>query len=111
LVLANWPIGQSNRPRSEFNPNNASRNFNAKVSSSGEAMTTLAEHPAESDLSNSNSGALRRIGMKPTNTLSGAKSTNPQPEKVRRNQSGDQMFGLAATAVFFVMLIMNAISY
>jgi hypothetical protein len=46
-------------------------------------------------------------------TLSGAKSTNPpQAEQVRINQSSSgQIFGLAATTVFFVTLILNAISY
>jgi hypothetical protein len=76
-------------------------------------MKTLAEHPLNPTSVNSSSGALRRIGHESTNTLSGAKSTNPpQAEQVRSNQSSSsQIFGLAATTVFFVMLILNAISY
>jgi hypothetical protein len=50
--------------------------------------------------------------MKNTKALSRAKSTNPpQAEQVRSNKSSGQIFGLAVTAVFFVMLILNAISY
>ncbi|HEV2617667.1 MAG TPA: hypothetical protein VGU63_13780 [Candidatus Acidoferrales bacterium] len=50
--------------------------------------------------------------MKITKTLSRAKSTNaPQAEQVRSNQSGGQIFGLAVTGVFFVMLILNAVFY
>jgi hypothetical protein len=50
--------------------------------------------------------------MKTTKTLSRAKAINPlQPEQVRINQSSSRIFGLAVTAVFLVMLILNAISY
>jgi len=50
--------------------------------------------------------------MKIMNTFSSAKSTNsPQSKQVRSDQSSSHIFGLAATAVFFVMLILNAISY
>ncbi|HEV2717538.1 MAG TPA: hypothetical protein VGU64_19885 [Terriglobales bacterium] len=50
--------------------------------------------------------------MRITKTLSRVKSTNaPQAELVRRKQSSGQIFGLAVTAVFFVMLILNAVSY
>jgi hypothetical protein len=48
--------------------------------------------------------------MKITNTLSRAKSIN-LPQEVRSNQSSGQILGLAVTAVFFVMLILNAISH
>jgi hypothetical protein len=90
------------------------------VISFGEAMKTLAEHHAESDLSKFEfwhveenwRRAKENFAMKITKTLSRAKSTNPpQAEQVRSNQSSGQIFGLAVTAVFFVMLILNAISY
>jgi hypothetical protein len=68
----------------EFKPNGPSRNFNAKVVA---AMKTVAEHLLKTSV-NSSSGVLRRIGHESTNTLSGAKSTNPpQAEQVRSNQS------------------------
>jgi len=51
--------------------------------------------------------------MKIMKTFSSAKSTNsPQSKQVQSDQSSSgQIFGLAATTVFFVMLILNAISY
>jgi hypothetical protein len=50
--------------------------------------------------------------MNITKTLSNAKPSNqPQAEHVRGNQSSGEIFGIAATAVFFVVLILNAISY
>jgi hypothetical protein len=49
--------------------------------------------------------------MTVTKTLSGAKSKSAASEKVQRSQSSGQIFGLAVTAVFFTMLILNAISY
>jgi hypothetical protein len=50
--------------------------------------------------------------MKITKTFSRARSNNPaQGQQVRSNQSSGQAFGLAVTAVLFVMLILNAISY
>jgi hypothetical protein len=55
---------------------------------------------------------LRRVAMKIMKTFSSAKSTNsPQSKQVRSDQSSSHIFGLAATAVFFVMLILNAVSY
>lgn len=41
--------------------------------------------------------------MQPTN--------QPRAQQLRSNQSGGQIFALATTAVFFVMLILNAITY
>jgi hypothetical protein len=50
--------------------------------------------------------------MKITKTSGRAKSTNPtQAQQVRSDQSSGQILGLAATAVLFVMLILNVISY
>jgi hypothetical protein len=46
--------------------------------------------------------------MRITKTSFRAKSTNPTQAQ---QQSGGQILGLAATAVLFVMLILNAISY
>lgn len=75
-------------------------------------MKTLAEHPAESDLSIFDFGALRRIGDEGhQNFVWREVNKSAASEKVRRNQSSGQIFGLAATAVFFAMLILNAISY
>jgi hypothetical protein len=48
--------------------------------------------------------------MKTTKNFSGDSPTNP-PQAARNNQSSGQIFGLAVTAVLFVMLILNAISY
>ena len=50
--------------------------------------------------------------MKIMKTFSPAKSTNsPQSKQVRSDQSSSHILGLAVTAVFVVMLILNAISY
>jgi hypothetical protein len=50
--------------------------------------------------------------MKMTKTLSRAKSINlSRAEQVPSNQSSGQILGLGATAVFVVMLILNALSY
>jgi hypothetical protein len=45
--------------------------------------------------------------MKTTETS----SVKPRNQPVRSNQSSGQIFGIAATAVFFVILILNATSY
>jgi hypothetical protein len=75
-------------------------------------MKTLAERPAESDFSIFDFGALRRIGDEGHQKF-GWREVNKSAasEKVRRKRSSGQIFGLAATAVFFAMLILNAISY
>jgi hypothetical protein len=45
-------------------------------------------------------------------TVSGGETSNPpQTQPVRSDRSSGHLFGLAATAVFFVMLILNAASY
>ena len=50
--------------------------------------------------------------MKIIKTLPSANSINPShAERVRSDQSSGQILGLAVTAVFFVMLILNAIFY
>jgi hypothetical protein len=50
--------------------------------------------------------------MNITKTLSRVKSNNPpQAKQVRNDQSTGQIFGLAVTALFLVILIRNAISY
>lgn len=50
--------------------------------------------------------------MKTTKTLSRVKSSiPPQAKQVRSDQSTGQIFGLAVSAVFLVILILNAISY
>jgi hypothetical protein len=50
--------------------------------------------------------------MKITETLSRANSINPtHAEKVRSDRSSGRIFGLAVIAVFFVVLVLNAISY
>jgi hypothetical protein len=55
---------------------------------------------------------MKRMAMKITKTLSRAQLTNPsQAEQVPSNHSSGQIVSLGATAVFFVMLILNAISY
>ena len=75
-------------------------------------MKILAEHHAESDFSIFDFGALRRIGEEGhQNFVWREVNKSAASEKVRRNQSSGQIFGLAATAVFFVMLTLNAISY
>ena len=50
--------------------------------------------------------------MKMAKALSRATQTNPsEAEQVSSNQSSGQIFSLSVAAVFFVMLILNAISY
>jgi hypothetical protein len=50
--------------------------------------------------------------MKITKNFPGERPTNPpQAQQVRSDQSSGRIFGLAVTAVLFVMLILNAISY
>jgi hypothetical protein len=48
--------------------------------------------------------------MKITKNFPGARPANPL-QVARSNQSSGQIFGLAVTAVWFVVLILNAISY
>jgi hypothetical protein len=48
--------------------------------------------------------------MKITNAVSRTKAINLRQE-MQTNQSNGEIFGLAATTVFLVMLILNAISH
>ena len=73
-------------------------------------MKTLAEHPAESTSINSNSGALRRIGDEDHQNFVSREVKQSAASKVRSDQSTGQIFGLAVSAVFLVILILNAIS-
>jgi hypothetical protein len=93
----------------EFKPNGASRNFSAR---SGDAMNIVAEHVSEYELANSSSSALRRFGdADDPNFVSREVKQSTAREQLRSSQSSGRMFGLAATTVFIVMLILNAISY
>jgi hypothetical protein len=75
-------------------------------------MSTGAEHLSEYELVNSSSSALRRIGdAGHQNFVSSEVDQSAAREQPLRSQSSGQMFGLAATTVFFVTLILNAISY
>jgi hypothetical protein len=50
--------------------------------------------------------------MKMAKALSRATQTNPsEAEQAPSNRSSGRIVGLSVTAVFFVMLILNAISY
>jgi hypothetical protein len=52
------------------------------------------------------------MAMKIMETFSPVKPTDaPESKQVRNNQGSSRIFGLAVTAVFAVMLILNAISY
>jgi hypothetical protein len=75
-------------------------------------MSAGAEHLSEYELVNASSSALRRIGdAGHQNFVSSEVDQYTAREKLRRSQSSGQMFHLAATTVFFVTLILNAISY
>jgi hypothetical protein len=75
-------------------------------------MSTVAEHLSEYELVNSSSSALRRIGdAGHQKFVSSEVDQSTAREQLRRSRSSGQMFGLAGTAVLFVMLILNAISY
>jgi hypothetical protein len=55
---------------------------------------------------------MGKLPMEKTKVLSRATSiAATHAAHVQSSQSGGRMFGLTATAVFLVMLILNAISY
>jgi hypothetical protein len=75
-------------------------------------MNILAEHLSQYELVNWSSGALRkRSDAHYQKVVLREVNQSTASEQLRKTQSSGRMFGLAATTVLFVMLILNAISY
>jgi hypothetical protein len=72
----------------------------------------IVERLSENERVNESSSALRRIGDAVHQSfVSSEVDQSAAREQPLRSQSSAQTFGLAATTVFLVMLILNAVSY
>ena len=72
----------------------------------------IVERLSENELVNASSSALRRIAdADHQNSVSRGVNQFTAREQLGSAQGSGQIFGLAAATVFFVMLILNAITY